>query len=271
MVNKIIDCFTFYNELKMLKFRLEYLYKHVDFFVLVEATLTHSGNPKELYYENNKHLFEKYNDKIIHVIVKDLSPLEKTNDSWVRENEQRNAIDRGIKIIENRYGLDDTDIIFLSDLDEIPDRNIMTLIRPTGMNNNTRYQLLQDHYWYNLNCLFGNKWDLARIVNYHTYKNIFNRVLQDIRVKFLPTINTYHIQRGGWHFSWYGDADFIINKIKNFAHQEFNNEKYLNKEILNNYIKNNISFVEPNKLHGGTKYISFEENNYLPHNYEMLL
>ena len=61
MVNKIIDCFTFYNELKILKFRLEYLYDHVDYFILVEGTLSHAGKPKELFYQNNKDQFEKYN------------------------------------------------------------------------------------------------------------------------------------------------------------------------------------------------------------------
>ena len=51
----------------MLYFRLSELYAVVDYFVLVEATLTHSGNPKPLYYDSNKHLFEEFRDKIIHV------------------------------------------------------------------------------------------------------------------------------------------------------------------------------------------------------------
>ena len=42
----IIDCFTFYNELGILKKRLNYLYNHVDHFVLVESTVTHRGEPK---------------------------------------------------------------------------------------------------------------------------------------------------------------------------------------------------------------------------------
>ena len=48
---KIYDCFTFFNELELLDLRLKELYNHVDCFVLVEATLTHTGKPKELIFE----------------------------------------------------------------------------------------------------------------------------------------------------------------------------------------------------------------------------
>ena len=64
---RIVDGFTFYNELHMLYYRLSSLYAVVDYFILVEATLTHAGNPKPLYYDSNKHLFAEFEDKIIHV------------------------------------------------------------------------------------------------------------------------------------------------------------------------------------------------------------
>ena len=54
---KIIDCFTFYNELQMLEYRLSLLYPIIDYFILVEANKTQVGNDKRLYYNENKHLF----------------------------------------------------------------------------------------------------------------------------------------------------------------------------------------------------------------------
>ena len=51
---KIIDCFTFYNELKMLEFRLAELNDDVDYFVLVESTFTHTGNKKDLFLKKIK-------------------------------------------------------------------------------------------------------------------------------------------------------------------------------------------------------------------------
>ena len=56
---KIIDCFTFYNEIELLNYRLNILNEFVDFFVLVESTHTHVGKPKDLYFEKNK---EKFHD-----------------------------------------------------------------------------------------------------------------------------------------------------------------------------------------------------------------
>ena len=43
---KIYDCFTFFNELDLLEIRLNELNEVVDYFVLVEATTTHSRKPK---------------------------------------------------------------------------------------------------------------------------------------------------------------------------------------------------------------------------------
>ena len=40
----IVDCFTFYNELEMLYYRLSLLNDYVDHFVLVESNQTFAGN-----------------------------------------------------------------------------------------------------------------------------------------------------------------------------------------------------------------------------------
>jgi len=40
---KIIDCFPFFNELDILRMRLELLSEHVDKFLICESDVTHSG------------------------------------------------------------------------------------------------------------------------------------------------------------------------------------------------------------------------------------
>src|SRR4030042_2627609 len=87
---KIYDCFPFHNELDLLEVRLHELYDVVDYFVLSESTRTHSGQFKPLYYKMNKPRFERFKDKIIHVIVDDMpvTPEEikrvrSSVDSWV--------------------------------------------------------------------------------------------------------------------------------------------------------------------------------------------
>ncbi len=67
----VYDCFQFFNELDILKIRLNVLAPIVDRFVISEATETFSGLKKPLYYEENKYLFAEFADKIIHVVVDD--------------------------------------------------------------------------------------------------------------------------------------------------------------------------------------------------------
>ena len=111
---KIYDCFTFFNELELLDLRLKELYNHVDYFVLVEATLTHTGKPKELIFEKNKDKYSDYLDKIIYVKVNDLPDYNDFEGIWEPENFQRNCIVRGLTNAE------DSDVIMVSDIDEIP-------------------------------------------------------------------------------------------------------------------------------------------------------
>jgi len=51
---KIIDCFTFYNEIDLLNYRLSVLNDVVDYFVIVEATHTHVGKKKYYIFKENE-------------------------------------------------------------------------------------------------------------------------------------------------------------------------------------------------------------------------
>jgi hypothetical protein len=57
-MKKVIDCFTFYNELEILELRLRELYDTVDKFILVEAEKTHKGENKRFIYEENQWRFQ---------------------------------------------------------------------------------------------------------------------------------------------------------------------------------------------------------------------
>ena len=125
---KIVDTFIFYNEIDMLKFRLIELNDYVDYFVLVEATHTFAGNPKKLYFNENKDIFAKYKDKIIHIVVGDIPNTTNASD---RERHQRNCIKIGV----DRLNLLEKDVIIISDVDEIPNTSLLDDIKKTGMFN----------------------------------------------------------------------------------------------------------------------------------------
>jgi len=43
---KLIDAFLFFNEVELLKFRLQYLNDIVDYFIIVESNKTFTGKDK---------------------------------------------------------------------------------------------------------------------------------------------------------------------------------------------------------------------------------
>jgi beta-1,4-mannosyl-glycoprotein beta-1,4-N-acetylglucosaminyltransferase len=255
---KIVDTFTFYNELKMLEFRLEELHEVVDYFVIVEATYTHSGKEKELYFDKDKELFSKYLDKIIHIIVDD---MPNDGNSWNNENHQRRCIHRGIE----KLNLNNTDIIIVSDCDEIPDTNVLNKIKKYGIND--VYSLVMDMYYYNL-CCKGTQWYHSKILNYETY-NKLGADCEKIRMLHNTAIKGI---KCGWHFSYFGGVEFIKNKIKNFAHQEYNNDNYLDDKKIEQQIKNcDDLFFRNNKDNHNFKRVEICDNDYLPENHHMLL
>lgn len=250
---KIIDAFTFYNELKMLKFRLTELNDYIDYFVIVEMTKTHAGNDKELYYELNKHEFEEFNHKIIHVVV---TPPENIT-VWKRENFQRDSILIGL----NKLNLNNDDIIMIHDADEIPDIKSIMSYDITTIKRGLRSEL--DTYYYNLYNKISELSPCGVVSTYERFKN--NDTPQNLRDNW----NKFEYPYKGWHFSYFGDADFISNKIKNFAHQEYNDEYYTDINRIKNIVENNKDLYDREKENLIMKKV--ELSDYLPKNYEMLL
>ena len=267
MKNLIVDAFIFYNEIDMLNFRLNELYDVVDYFILVESTHTHSFKPKPLYYkENIDKYFSKFKDKIIHIVVDDMT--SKT-DPWKNEKHQRTCINRGIKLLK----LNPSDIIIISDMDEIPDPSLLKSLKYKSINN-VRHTLLMDFYYYNFNCLKNTKWWQAKLVNFKTYNDLYKENPEFIRDSW----NTYHekhkdiktvdINNAGYHLSYFGDVNFIVNKISNFAHQEYNKDKYKEKKKIQHAITSCIDLFDRNDE--SQKYIPIELNKRLPKNYKLL-
>jgi beta-1,4-mannosyl-glycoprotein beta-1,4-N-acetylglucosaminyltransferase len=260
---KIIDCFTFYNELDLLNYRLTILNDYVDYFILVEGNYTHAGNKKQLYYDENKYIFKRFEHKIIHIIV-DLPYIYpninySNNEQWINENFQRNSINEGIK----KLNLQKSDLIIISDLDEIINPNILLNLKNGIIDiNNGGYSLLQDFYYYNLNTKHQDLWRLNKIVTYEKY---LTSTPQDIRMNNdLPCL-----ENGGWHLSYFGNKDFIKNKLKEFSHQELNNSYYTNDKYIDDKINNNEDLFNRNYV--PIKYIKINENDNLPPLYNKYL
>jgi len=247
----------------MLTYRLNILNDVVDYFVLVEATHTFIGKEKPLCYQDNKHLFEKFNHKIIHVIVDDFPHKYPDinigkNEQWNNEFFQRNCISRGI----NKLNINNNDIIIIADVDEIPNPKTLELIK-NHENIVDIYIIELDFYYYNLNCKMNHKWYGTKILTFNKYKNL-NICCQDIRMYDCPII-----KNAGWHLSYFGNEKFIKNKLENFSHQEYNHDKFTNEELISERIKNGKDLFD--REDEDIIYVPIEDNDNLPPKYDVYL
>lgn len=259
---KIIDCFIFYCELDLLTYRLNILDNIVDYFIIVESTHTFSGKEKKLYFNENKHLFKKFKEKIIHIIIDDF-PYKYPNinfyngEQWKNELYQRNSIAKGLYYIND---LTDNDLIIISDLDEIPDPNTLYNIKKTDIIFDV-HTLEMDFYYYNLYTKFNGHWHSCKIISYKKYKEL-NISCNDIR-----HINCDIIKNGGWHLSYFGDSNFIKNKIINFSHQELNIDEFTDLSKIEKRVKEGRDLFE----RGSPERIEICNNTYLPPEYNTFL
>lgn len=231
----IYDCFSFFNELDLLEIRLNVLKDVVDKFVLVEATRTHTGSPKPLYFKDNAARFSAFADRIVHIVVDDFAAAESCTTvrerAWAVENLQRNAIARGLA------GAHAGDIVAISDLDEIPDPQ--SLLAAADMDGITRLGMMQCNYFLNYRNYTSPEWRLGTqvlsygdFINPETYESFrFNEFVVEA-VHTIPNASAIRFMRpdhlihnGGWHFSYQGGAAMISKKIQSIAHTEFANDK----------------------------------------------
>ena len=87
----IYDCFSYLDEDLLLDLRLNILNDHIDYFVIIEGNKTWQNNHKTFKFDIKK--FKKFEDKIIYIKVEDLPDGK---DPYLRENFQRNSINKGL-------------------------------------------------------------------------------------------------------------------------------------------------------------------------------
>ena len=260
----IYDCFIFFNELELLELRLHELAGVVDKFVLVEATQTHTNQPKPLHYQANRARFSAFHDKIIHIIVDD---LPQSSDPWIPENFQRNCIARGLAQCRP------DDFVLVSDLDEIPRATTVEKMRreiPFKEN----FPARAAHAFLNSRPFkyVAHRRGLRRQLRKHhpfvwKFEQAFFRHFMNCRSLFPPCSfgtrmlrfrdfscaeelrhSGYKIVKdGGWHFSWMGGVQRIQEKLAAYAHQERNRPEIAATGNIEKSLKEGHSFFDPER------------------------
>jgi beta-1,4-mannosyl-glycoprotein beta-1,4-N-acetylglucosaminyltransferase len=251
-MSKIYDCFNFFNELDILELRFNILYDYVDYFVIIESSVTHTGNPKEFIFEQNKERFSKFLNKIILFKVHDTHNnfinLPDTSDEIVKKiynfiEIQQNRFNRNSQpdygrdffqkesVIRPLVNCDDNDIILISDVDEIPNPLILKNLSELDLQN-YRYSLNQTMYFYYLNVFKESTWYGTKI---STYKNIKNISLNELRG---DQSLSKKISNGGWHFSFMGGEEMVKKKMLSYSAKDMVNEYVLS--TISRNMENNV-------------------------------
>ena len=247
----IYDCFMFSDEFMLLELRMKILSKFIDKFIISEAKYLHNGDSKKLNFDINK--FKEFKNKIEYIVVDNQPPnilsiknnenetelnKKKIINSILRDNYQRENLAKAIQ------GANDNDLIFISDLDEIPKLNNIDL---KNINDEIlifkqkmfyyKFNLYYENFvWYGSKCIKKKKF-----ISPQWLRNIKNKNYPKWRVDTIFSKKKYSnikfIEDGGWHFTCIKKPKEIHQKLLTFAHhQDYEDSKIdldeLEKKVL---------------------------------------
>jgi len=230
----LIDSFLFFNEAELVELRIKYLDKMVDYFVIVEANITHQGKKKGWNFpkilESN---LKEFSEKIQYHQL-DINPEKiKNEESWIIDdikgddahkidNFQRNYIKTACEKFSNE------DILIISDIDEIPSKKKLEFIMSCDFNKIAPVVLEQHLFHIDCNFLRLESWrgsivttiKICNAYSPHQLRRARNRIS--------------HFSDSGWSFSSFGGPKKIKEKLEAFAHKEFNSDKFKNVDHIMN-------------------------------------
>jgi beta-1,4-mannosyl-glycoprotein beta-1,4-N-acetylglucosaminyltransferase len=223
----VYSLFQFYNELDVLEIHLETMSPYVDFFVISEATVTYSGMPKRMYYQENKERYKKFEHKIINQVLDDTPEDYIHLSNSIAKNElHKLALDRVIKsdwwpheitafgrntfhkesLIRAIPDAKPDDIVMVSDMDEIPNPKELEKVL-NNYKSGEVYNFKQKNHIFYLNMRNGEPWTGNILTDYNYYRNVAG--LPELKMKRRGNF----IEDGGWHFSYVGGTEMVKLKL----------------------------------------------------------
>jgi len=208
---RVLDCFLFNNELRLLDLHLEEADDFVDQFVIVEAPETFTGQSKPLCFAENKHRYAKYADKIRHVVAPIAPPVLRY--PWMREFWQRHHIIAGL----DRFASDD-DYVIIGDCDEILNRHFLV----DGLKDFAALKMRNYRYFLNYLRIVGKKrhWIVSAVARFEYVRSTSPAEIRSFTSRSIGRNPDYAIDDTGWHFSSVGDARLVQAKLAAYSHQE---------------------------------------------------
>ncbi|XP_058739420.1 uncharacterized protein LOC131611407 isoform X2 [Vicia villosa] len=218
---RVFDAVLFSNEVEMLTIRWKEMYPYVSQYVLLESNSTFTGFVKPLVYAGNRDKFKFVEPRLTYGVIG--GRFRKKENPFIEEAYQRVALDQLLRIA----GIEDDDLLIMSDVDEIPSAHTINLLRWCDEIPPVLHLQLRN-YLYSFEFFLDNKSWRASIHRYQADKTRYAHYRQ----------SDVLLSDAGWHcsFCFRRISEFVF-KMKAYSHYDrVRFPHYLNPERIQNVI-----------------------------------
>jgi hypothetical protein len=199
---RIINNSLFHNEYDLLELKLSTEYDSVDQFVIVESDHTFTGMYKGFNLPKQMERYSVWWDKVKYVqIGKPPAGSSMQVEWWMRGHFQQQWTD-----------LTKEDVVVITDLDELVRPDAYKFIRETDYD---FYRLCMPFFCFKFNFL-----NIEGHTPWNSVKAFRGYVVQGEdgmrNVQGVPGGKQIELNHAGWHFSYMGDTEWVLNKLRSF-------------------------------------------------------
>jgi len=249
---RVFDTVLFNSEFTQAEVRFMTLANVVDYFVVVEANITHQGTPKPYYFDS---MWERLDDALKAKIIR--VKLEMTTDTgdatagqWRYEQYMRRhgtiqmgAIAKG--------GAQAGDIVMVSDLDEIPRPSLVLSLKLDRCQVAYPITVEVALSYYSFRVLHNPTWLHPNIDRLGSSGSDYQCTGQDLRENGKPPcISKTVIHKGGWSCSWcFKTIGRYLNKVQSYPHVEHNTPQFNRPEHIARHIFQGADLFDRSFIH----------------------
>ncbi|RKO99999.1 hypothetical protein CXG81DRAFT_13772 [Caulochytrium protostelioides] len=202
--SRVFDATLISVELDLLEIRLHELWDVVDRFFLIETDHTFTGEPKPLTFADHRGRFAWAETKLVYQRFRGRA-LRPGEDPFVQEGEVRQAMTALLKA----NGVQNGDLVLMSDVDEIPSRHTIDLLRHCRFPSPLHLQLR--NYLYSYEFLYDLESWRAQVHRYDATSTYYRHSMASHQM----------LADSGWHCSYcFRQLDDFIFKMKAFSHAD---------------------------------------------------
>lgn len=222
---QIIHTVMLLAELDQLEIKLHELYPVIDWFVILESHYTFHGDQRPIAYDANDPRWAPYKDKILHHIYE--FDVEKAkNDHWYPEKLSRTTAHEMLK-----ERLQAGDLILNADLDEIPRRESMALLKRCQVpSSRFPMNIHLGQYYYSMAFREHDPWWKAVVTEVAAAQGK-GQGLHDLYKR--GGDDRSYLENAGWHLTWaFPRVEDYIYKLETISHEELNRAEFKEPKFI---------------------------------------